>query len=471
MNNRLFSLLGIFTFMVGIAGFSTIAATLYVSPLGSDTAAGTNSDPFETIQRAMNAAVAGDTVLVAEGTYNEIVRSVSPGTASNPIRIDGSNRAKVMRFFVSHPYITIQNFSVFGPNSAGYGAIELSKGSSYTVLSNNVVDLGRKLGVHGLLMSTEFFDRTSDTNGPRHCLIISNYIGNTLGATAIQIAGRFNTFRMNTITNIYSSDFIRLFGHTNLIQHNRFLNNIYNPGTGNHADFIQTFGDNRQASLGHIIDGNVVSNIIGGQLSQLTMVNSFYDNQHGGWIFKNNIFVDIELQASSGIPNIRWLHNAFIRCSVQGGHPIAMGYTEGRGNSQGAVILNNAFIDCGVTNSNIAGWYSVPVTNLVADHNYVGKNGFGPVRQEPVATAFRWFEPNGINGGDPRIANFGALNLSLLQGSPLIDQGSPLAGVSTDFRGIPRGRLAPDIGPMEYSSADQNPVPNPPTNLRVVPDP
>lgn len=109
------------------------------------------------------------------------------------------------------------------------------------------------------------------------------------------------------------------------------------------------------------------------------MVNSFYDNQHGGWIFKNNIFVDIELQASSGIPNIRWLHNAFIRCNVKGGHPIAMGYTEGRGNSQGAVILNNAFIDCGVTNSNIAGWYSVPVTNLVADHNYVGKNGFGPV--------------------------------------------------------------------------------------------
>lgn len=471
MNVPIRTLAALATILVATAASPTLAATLHVSPSGSNTATGTSTDPWSTIQQAMNAAAPGDTIQVGAGVYDEIVRTPTGGAPGNPLVIDGGGQATVMRFAIDKPFVTVQNFRVVGPASAGYGAIEIGKGGHYTVLSNNVVDLGKKLGVHGLIMTTEIFDRATDTNAARHCLIISNYFGNVLGGTALQIAGRYNTIRLNTVTNVYSSDFIRLFGHTNLIQNNQFLNNIYQAGVGNHADFIQTFGDNRQASLGHVIDANIVSNIIGGQLSQLTMVNSFYDKQHGGWTFKNNIFVDIELQASAGIPHLRWLHNAFIRCS-KGGHPIAMGYTEGRGNSEGAVILNNTFIDCGRIDSNIAGWYSVPITNMVADYNYVGKNGFGPVRQESVASAFRWFEPNGINGGDPRFANLKTLDLRLLATSPLINRGMAHPGTEQDHWGNarPLGN-APDIGIFEYPVGDRNPNPTAPRNLRVVSQP
>lgn len=44
-------------------------ATLYVSPSGSDEKAGTADAPFATVQAAVDAAEAGDTVLLAPGAY------------------------------------------------------------------------------------------------------------------------------------------------------------------------------------------------------------------------------------------------------------------------------------------------------------------------------------------------------------------------------------------------------------------
>ena len=46
-------------------------ATIYVATTGKDSAAGTAATPFRTIGAAMAKAVAGDVVLVADGTYSE----------------------------------------------------------------------------------------------------------------------------------------------------------------------------------------------------------------------------------------------------------------------------------------------------------------------------------------------------------------------------------------------------------------
>ena len=51
---------------VGLSSMA-IAATYYVAPTGSDTAAGTMAAPFATVGRAQTAAVAGDTVLIRGG--------------------------------------------------------------------------------------------------------------------------------------------------------------------------------------------------------------------------------------------------------------------------------------------------------------------------------------------------------------------------------------------------------------------
>ncbi|MCS0592682.1 DUF4214 domain-containing protein, partial [Massilia norwichensis] len=73
---------------VTIAATTTPATTYnyYVSPTGSDTAAGTKAAPFKTLARAAKAATkASTTVWVAPGTYAGGIKTTANGTASGRI--------------------------------------------------------------------------------------------------------------------------------------------------------------------------------------------------------------------------------------------------------------------------------------------------------------------------------------------------------------------------------------------------
>ncbi|KAF2195714.1 polysaccharide lyase family 9 protein [Zopfia rhizophila CBS 207.26] len=62
------------------------AATLYVSPTGSDSAAGTLAAPLKSIQVAVDKAVAGDTIYLRGGTYSPTgnIQIKKSGTSSAP---------------------------------------------------------------------------------------------------------------------------------------------------------------------------------------------------------------------------------------------------------------------------------------------------------------------------------------------------------------------------------------------------
>jgi hypothetical protein len=68
------------------------AATLYVdiqNPSASDTNSGALSQPWLTIQKAASTAIAGDTVIVKAGEYNEFFTFQHSGTALDPIVFQG----------------------------------------------------------------------------------------------------------------------------------------------------------------------------------------------------------------------------------------------------------------------------------------------------------------------------------------------------------------------------------------------
>jgi hypothetical protein len=72
------------------------AATYTVSPTGNDAGSGLAGAPWRTIQKAANSASAGDTVLIAGGTYAEKVNITRSGTPGNPIVFRNADATPVL---------------------------------------------------------------------------------------------------------------------------------------------------------------------------------------------------------------------------------------------------------------------------------------------------------------------------------------------------------------------------------------
>jgi hypothetical protein len=172
------------------------------------------------------------------------------------------------------------------------------------------------------------------------------------------------------------------------------------------------------------------------------------------------------------IPETKWYNNIFYKVSPTVGVVLAVtGGSGGYGHKTD--IRNNVFLGCGALDymGPTKGWYSfVNVTNCVADHNYVANIDFSPKASAPPYDGYHFYEPNGVNGGNPRFANpeNGDFRLAS-QESVLINKGVGVAGFAYDFD----GKLRPsggawDIGPFEFSF-DRSSI-SPPGNLRVNPE-
>src|SRR5437588_182727 len=94
-------ILALLTFTV-----SSLLATSYaVKPDGSGN--------YTTIQACANVALAGDTCLVAAGTYPEHVTTKCAGTgASSRVTFKANGAVTMQGFKIQHPYVTIDGFEM-----------------------------------------------------------------------------------------------------------------------------------------------------------------------------------------------------------------------------------------------------------------------------------------------------------------------------------------------------------------------
>ena len=164
------------------------AATYYVATTGNDSNPGTSSAPFRHLSKAaLTATQPGDTVIVADGTYDNegvvspgyVVTLYYSGTSGNPITFKAQNRGKAI--------LDSMNTSTTTTCNGAYSYINLYN-ASFIVIQGFIIQRGCNEGFH--------------SNDSAHDITIKwNEVRNIANHTATDQIGRDGIYLNNTEYN------------------------------------------------------------------------------------------------------------------------------------------------------------------------------------------------------------------------------------------------------------------------------
>jgi parallel beta-helix repeat protein len=283
----------------------------------SDGSLGTATQPFCSIKPAASRVVAGQTVLVNSGTYNEGVTVSSSGNASAPITfatapganviITGGGAASSNGFYVSgKSYVAIQGFTV---TDTGGDGIVVKNSTNIAVRSNRVTNCGqpaqgktakgiRLEGATDSVVATNTVDHNTDygiylLNASNRNQIVSNTIFQNArvidrAGSGIRVYGSTNNTIGGNISHDNEDSGIEFFGAAN---NNLVVNNIV-YGNGDHG--IDDNASSGQRLIGNTAYKNVTAgiNLEGGSTGATLANNISVDNGINSPRTRSNIRVD-----------------------------------------------------------------------------------------------------------------------------------------------------------------------------------
>jgi hypothetical protein len=429
------------------------ATTYYTSKSGSDANPGTQSQPWLTVQNAAQHVVAGDTVNIGAGSYDEIATISANGTSGSPITFIGPAGALVAGIFCNGNYIIINGLSL-GFDTYPF-AVELSGTGDQFI--NGAVDCKGKVGTTS--------SGAVQINGSNCLMQNCNVTGVSLTAVVV-MGGNNDVVAGCTFHDMADVWVFHLWGNGSDIKGNEVYN-ISNPTVSQlHADFIQTFGSTPPGtglvSENMIIEDNYVHDCTsqsGCQIGNITCDND--PKTMGPWIFRNNVFCNISNSLFVGIPTLLY-NNVFYNCGIPlDGNDCILFYQQSLYNSVGSQVVNNAFIGSGPIGSSTAN-----LASLLLDHNFFASDASGSVTNAGGGS----FGTNSINSGNPLFTNTGtgeypsAENFHITAGSPLANAGiSPSlpswAAFAVDKDGVSRPQGAAwSVGPYEFLASGTAPA-------------
>lgn len=139
-------------------GAAAPAATYFVATHGDDSNPGSHELPWRTIQRATQTLVAGDTVRVQPGEYDERIQTGSGGShQTNRITFLADGRVIVRGWRITSPFISVRGFEMTGysPPDVYSGCIEVTANGDHFEFVDNVV----RDGIHHIVQDAVFTTR------------------------------------------------------------------------------------------------------------------------------------------------------------------------------------------------------------------------------------------------------------------------------------------------------------------------
>jgi hypothetical protein len=439
-----------------------LSATYYVRTDGNNANTGLANDAahaWATPAYAAGRVAAGDTALIADGTYSGSVTLSTSGSAGNLITFRGASTNAWIQGQInwSASYVVMDRVRVGittrtrgwpNPGDGGmpYGHIDMTGTASHNLISNCAMNSGATQGGranpgHGTFWYAEATGVTYNTI--TNCDIAR--VNWTKGI--FQIWGANNLIINNRVHTTWDCDVCYIHGTDNVIDGNEFCGNVLadaeNPIESQHSDLFQSFGPT--TTTGTIVRNNWAHD---------SECQIGYITQDGGTVdhfdFYNNTFARITSFLRLSAPYCRFYNNTIY--DHQGTYPLHYGGS-GNENSDYLEISNNAFVGYPASGSAIQLENAAPA-HYTHVNNYYGTTSGG--------TKSAGSETGKIEGGNCAFVNAAAGDFRIGSGSVLKDAGTTLATVTVDRAGVARPQgTAYDIGAYEYTVAG---VPNGTTN-------
>jgi MYXO-CTERM domain-containing protein len=392
------------------------ASTYHVATTGSDSAAGTHTAPFKTIQRAADAVAAGDTVVIHAGTYTGFVVDAT-GTAAAPVAFKGDGTVNINGSATTDrdavhiegaSYVIVEGLTVTGATRAGMSALD----SHHITFRKNKVDQNGRWGI----FSSHVADFTVEDNevsrsGTEHGIYASNEADRPIIRRNVIWGNKMCGVHMNGDINFGGDGVIS----NALVENNVITNNGSGGGSGINGDGVAN-----AVIRNNVLDGNHASGI------------SLYQID-GGAPSTNNLVINNTIRMAS---DARWAVN------IQDG-------------STGNKLRNNILLHPN-TSRGAVDICSSCLTGFLSDHNaLVGRFSIDGT----MTTLSAWRTRTGSDGASFTATDaqlFGAAtNMTLAAGSPAIDAGDATGAPTTDILGVsrPQGNGI-DIGAYELCTGN-----------------
>ncbi|NDL68452.1 stalk domain-containing protein [Anaerotalea alkaliphila] len=445
LNRLLSALLAVMMIATPFLGLNVFAATTgttyYVSTTGNDANTGTTAtSALKTFKKALEKAVAGDTILAKGGTYSEKIVVSKSGTAGAPITIknapgetpvlDGTGMTPTWDGMVTienKSNVTIEGFEIRNykatkSSSVPMGISVYGAGANIQLLNNRIHAIENPTGnAHGI--------RVFGTNGSTpvsNIVVNGNHIYNCkLGQSeALVLNGNVDGFKVNY--NVVHDndnigiDFIGYEGTAPANDNTRngecVGNTVYNISSAGNP----TYGGDACAG-GIYVDGGM--NIL---IDRNTVKNC-------------DIGIEVATERGPMTRNITVTNNLVTDCKPQAGISFGSAGDSAGGGVEYLKVFGNTLYN---NSASIQIQNADSSTNLIKGNIFRGETAIeGKVGSNVFASNIT---------ADPLFANAAAGNFQLQAGSPAVDAGAEAIG-SLDLAGNPRVSGARvDAGAFEH---------------------